>query len=422
MMNRSAAAIFDLEGGAMTGPWPSYLERYIGELKDLGAIQSAKVEEAFRRVPRHRFLEGFFRRSEDGWAKVECDPDRPTPDVLEVIYRNEPLVTRLRRIPSSSGTGEGTPAAREVPSSSTSQPGLVAHMLELLKLEPGMKVLEIGAGTGYNAALMAEVVGPAGSVISVDIDEDVVAHSRRLMEKTGYSQVRLLVRDGFYGAVEHAPYDRIVATVGCPELSPHWVDQMGEEGFMLVPLLFGGVYELTKVWREGRRLRGRLLGATGFVAMQGVLEKAEPSMGSSWADWKNARRFPAFEKLTYSQWMGFNDFVILSDRRARVQLSPYVIGLLDERLGVVGISFSSGEILLDGDMRLVEEIRKLYDEWLVAGKPERSDFELEFVRKSGAVVAPANSKGDRGRTWVIDCDHFHRVFRLRKKRGKSASS
>ena len=400
----------------MADSWSSHLEKYVRQLSESGAIRSVKVEAAFRRVPRHRFLEGFFHHQGDKWVKIECDPDRPTPEVLQVIYSNEPLVTRLRRIPGATGTDGETPAIREVPSSSTSEPGLVAYMLELLDFEPGMKVLEIGAGTGYNAALMAEIVGPAGSVVSVDIQDDVICQARRLIEKMGYSQVTLLARDGFYGAAEYAPYDRIVATVGCPELSPHWADQLADGGIMLVPLLFGGVYELTTVWRDGHRLRGRLDHGTGFIAIQGVLEKSDLlSTMSLSADWANARRFPLFENLTYPQLIGFGDFMILCDRRARASLFPhYVVGLFDERLGAVGVSLSSREILLDGEMRLMEELRELYDQWRVAGRPRRTDFELEFVRKPCGVDISTITREDSEKTWVIDCDHFQRVFRLRK--------
>lgn len=118
---------------------------------------------------------------------VEHDPEDPTPRALEIIYSDHALVTKVL---------EGGPA------SSTSQPTFIAQMLELLELGPGMNVLEIGAGTGYNAALMAEIVGHPGLVVTIDVFEDVVEQARRRLSRNGYERIRVLRRDGFEGAME----------------------------------------------------------------------------------------------------------------------------------------------------------------------------------------------------------------------------
>jgi protein-L-isoaspartate(D-aspartate) O-methyltransferase len=120
-------------------------------------------------------------------------------------------------------------------------------MLELLDLAPGMKVLEIGTGTGYNAALVTEIVGDQGLVVTVDVAEDVVDQTRRLLDRAGYPGIHVLVRDGFDGAPEDAPFDRIVVTVGCSDLSPRWAEQLADGGFMLVPLEHAGAHPLFRV-------------------------------------------------------------------------------------------------------------------------------------------------------------------------------
>lgn len=99
-------------------------------------------------------------------------------------------------------------------------------MLELLDLAPGLNVLEIGAGTGYNAALMAELVGDQHLVVTLDVLEDVVEQTRRLLARAGYPEIAVLWRDGVQGAAERAPFDRIVATVGRSDLSPRWAEQL----------------------------------------------------------------------------------------------------------------------------------------------------------------------------------------------------
>src|SRR5690606_28134946 len=106
------------------------------------------------------------------------------------------------------------------PLSSVSMPTVVAIMLGQLDPQPGDNVLEIGAGAGYNAALLAELVGPTGAVTTVDIDPDVTAHARSALTATGYDHVRVITADGALGAPEHAPFDKIIVTVGPWDLPP----------------------------------------------------------------------------------------------------------------------------------------------------------------------------------------------------------
>ena len=116
----------------------------------------------------------------------------------------------------------------------------MARMLELLALSPQLKVLEIGTGTGYNAALISEIVGEQNLVVSVDIQEDVITQTQRLLSDAGYPNINLVLRNGFYGVQEQAPYDRIIATVGCFDISPYWVNQLSTSGLMILPLHHGG--------------------------------------------------------------------------------------------------------------------------------------------------------------------------------------
>ncbi|MGH3885395.1 MAG: methyltransferase domain-containing protein [Pseudonocardiaceae bacterium] len=103
---------------------------------------------------------------------------------------------------------------------------------------PGHRVLEIGAGTGYNAALLAHLVGPAGKVTTVDIDSKVVRGARECLAAAGYRGVSVVCGDGEFGYSDHAPYDRIVVTAGAWDLPPAWVDQLAAGGRLVVPLRF----------------------------------------------------------------------------------------------------------------------------------------------------------------------------------------
>jgi protein-L-isoaspartate(D-aspartate) O-methyltransferase len=145
----------------------------------MGWIQTPRIEAAFRTVLRHQFVPG-------------------TP--LEEVYSNRLVLTKQDQ------DGQWI--------SSSSQPAIMAIMLEQLGLEPGHRLLEIGAGTGYNAALMAHIVGKAGQVVTVDIDEDLVEAAREHLTMAGFEQVQVVCADGGYGYVEAAPFDRIILTVG----------------------------------------------------------------------------------------------------------------------------------------------------------------------------------------------------------------
>ena len=122
--------------------------------------------------------------------------------------------------------------------SSASQPGVVAEILEQLQVLPGHNVLEIGAGTGYNAALLAELVGETGQVVSLDIDEDIVEGAKENLQRLGISNVRVERADGYHGFAPLAPYDRIVLSTSSPDVFPAWTSQLRANGRLGLAMLF----------------------------------------------------------------------------------------------------------------------------------------------------------------------------------------
>ncbi|CAI8030735.1 Protein-L-isoaspartate O-methyltransferase 1, partial [Geodia barretti] len=165
---------------------------------------SQDVREAFGKVPRHLFV-----------PKVD----------IATAYTDQPVFIRWHA---------GTPI------SSSTQPTMMAIMAEQLHLEPGCRVLEIGSGTGYNAAILAHIVGDSGGVITVDIDQDIVDEASGNLSKAGDGDVEVVRGDGFEGFSAGQPYDRIMVTVGARDVSPHWVEQLKNGGIMVVPLWFKG--------------------------------------------------------------------------------------------------------------------------------------------------------------------------------------
>lgn len=228
---------------------------YAAELRRDGAIRSDPVERAFATVPRHRFLsEGGFYRS--GQHHTLGDP--PAEELLDLIYANTSLFTHSGR--------DGDPT------SSSSSPALMATMLEALDLQPGMRVLEIGGGTGYNAALITAITG--AEVTTVEAGQRAATHAAAALAELGLNRVRLEHADGYAGDPAGQRYDRIMATCGIAGIPPGWLDQLTDTGRILAPIAHAGIHPLVALTRDRGRLVGSVVQSTDFMPAAGDLRPA----------------------------------------------------------------------------------------------------------------------------------------------------
>ena len=214
-------------------------ERLVDRLCAAGVVRDDRVVQALRSVPRHLFL-----------------PVEP-----EHAYRDEAVPTKW------------APDGRPV--SSCSQPAVTAMMLEQLDVRGGQRVLEIGAGTGYNAALLAHLVGKTGQVVTIDIDEDLVEQARRNLAVANVGGVSVVCADGAAGWSDGAPYDRIMLTVGAWDVAPAWVDQLTAEGRLLLPLSLRGVQRSVALERTGEHLTSVSVAPCGFMPLRGRMAGPE---------------------------------------------------------------------------------------------------------------------------------------------------
>ena len=215
----------------------------VDRLRGYRLAGSPSVESAMRAVPRHVFVPGV---------------------PLEQAYASGVIVTHRD--------------ADGVAVSSASAPGAVAGMLDQLDVRPGHQVLEVGAGTGYNAALLAHLAGPAGAVTTIDIDEDVAAGALSGLVAAGYPDVSVICGDGALGYPGHAPYDRIIITAGAWDLPPAWSKQLAPGGRLVVPLRMRGLTRSIAFERQDGCWRSRSIEELGFVPMRGVGAMAERNL------------------------------------------------------------------------------------------------------------------------------------------------
>lgn len=212
------------------------LENLVRRLRNNGYIKTDEMERAFRTVPREEFVHSDSRKH---------------------AYRDTPLPI---------GLGQ-----------TISAPHMCVIMCESLALEPGLKVLEIGAGSGYHAALCAEIVAPHGAsnpghVYTIEIVDGLIEFAQGNLERTGYNdRVTLIHSDGGFGLPDHGPFDRILVAAAAPSIPQSLIDQLAPGGVMLIPVGSKGFFqELMMVEKdEEGGVTQRRWGGVAFVPLTG---------------------------------------------------------------------------------------------------------------------------------------------------------
>ena len=186
------------------------------------------VLEAMRTVPRHLFV---------------------PPDYLDMAYNDHPVPI---------GYGQ-----------TISQPYIVAWMTELLELQPGEKVLEIGTGSGYQAAVLAELEGV--EVYTIEIVPELAEIAANRLDELGYSEVRVMHGDGYYGWPEYAPFDAIIVTAAASHVPPPLIEQLKPGGRMVIPVGAQFMTQLLLLLEKGEdgEIVTRQIGAVRFVPLTG---------------------------------------------------------------------------------------------------------------------------------------------------------
>jgi protein-L-isoaspartate(D-aspartate) O-methyltransferase len=231
-------------------------QRLVDQLAANGLLEDPRLRAAFQAVPREHFLPGV---------------------AVERVYHDDAVTCH-------SGPDD-------TPLSSSSQPTIMATMLGQLDPQPGDHVLEVGGGSGYNAALLAQLVAPGGQVTSIEIDPGLAAAARANLARASVDGVTVHTGDGWLGALDQAPFDRIEATVGVRDLAPAWTRQLTPAGVLVAPLaLHAGVHVSVGFAPYGGHLRSRSVEGCGFLPLRGphaganTFAKVQPGLWASLED------------------------------------------------------------------------------------------------------------------------------------------
>lgn len=213
-------------GEAEHPSWVSAREEMVALLRGYYEIRNERVLSAMGRVRRHRFIPGAYLRPTEAYGDYPC-----------------PI-----------GHGQ-----------TISQPYIVAYMTECLCIAPGSRVLEIGAGSGYQAAVFAE----CGAVVyTVEVIPELARHAEAALRAEGYAdRVHVRTGDGYSGWAEHAPYDAILAACAPDDVPPVLVEQLGDGGRMILPVDTSGFQRLVVLEKRGGRVRTREDIPVRFVPM-----------------------------------------------------------------------------------------------------------------------------------------------------------
>ncbi|QWF85802.1 methyltransferase domain-containing protein [Amycolatopsis sp. CA-230715] len=234
--------------------WQARASALAAELAASGDLHDPAWAAAIAAVPRHLLVPTAYQQQSDGsWTEV---------DTAEIAYTATTLVTDLEH-------------NRAV--SSSTKPDLMVRMLEALDISDGHRVLEIGTGTGYNAALLAHRLG-SPNVFSIDMDPHLIELSRQRLATAGF-QPSVAARDGIHGWSEHALYDRIIATCSVPRIPASWVRQLVLGGKLIADVKFNtGAGNLAVLQRFDDRLEGHFTDRwAAFMEMRHHDDAAEPA-------------------------------------------------------------------------------------------------------------------------------------------------
>lgn len=356
-----------------------YVAAMVDELATAGAIRTPAWAEAFSAVPRHVFVPRWYKQETNDKGITVWRMEHALHEGLACAYRDTTLVTALdpdtaEQVDEHAWTG--------IPTSSSTLPSLMAGMLEDLAVEDGNRVLEIGTGTGYNAALLCARLGEK-FVYSVDVDANLVDVAQHRLSSIGY-EPQLAPADGRKGYPTGDQFDRVIATCSVPSIPAPWIEQTRPGGAIVADVALGIEGGLVRLAVDAeQRAQGQFTTTSGrFMAARG-----------------DAQTYPRRERAPYAAEAGTRPTeVTAADIRGyypfRLLLAFHLPGAelvyhSDEASGTMSVQLQHsdgswarvplagehiGTVTYGGASEIWEQVEAAWKWWNDAGRPEQDRF------------------------------------------------
>ncbi|MGH3869744.1 MAG: methyltransferase domain-containing protein [Pseudonocardiaceae bacterium] len=370
-------------------------QRMLDQLTSSGELTPA-WSEAFAAVPRHQFIPGMI------WITLGAElvplhrADNPQ-EWMQRVYGPAAVITQV-----DDGHPAGPGRRGRYITSSASQPNVVALMLDALDAQPGMRVLEIGTGTGYNAALLAHRLGSA-NVTSVEIDPHLAEHAHRALTSSGYP-LAVITADGTRGYPPHAPYDRIMSTAAVQQVPYSWIAQTRPGGKILTP--WGTHYHngalASFIVHDDGTATGRVVGNVAFMFLRD--QRIYASVDDEECDETTARKshtsvapYSMVGDYDASLAIGMTvpdcSVIIVSDPTAELTGTLWFVDPDTNSWATMHYQPDSDtySIRQSGPRNLWDEVETAYHWWLQAGSPGPQRWRITITPEGQQVTLAATS-------------------------------
>jgi protein-L-isoaspartate(D-aspartate) O-methyltransferase len=385
-------------------------QRYAAES---GTRLSDAIVQAFLATPRHYFVQRYRQWPNKEWQEVTAEN---LAQHLPALYSNDALMLW--------GDDHDTTL------SSISQPSLVLGMLQMLKLAPGQRVFELGAGSGWNAALMGRLVGPTGQVYSLEIIPEMAQRASAAVTALGLANVTIIAADGGDGYAAGAPYDRAIFTAGSYDLPHHFYTQLKDGALLLFILKAeGGGDTLLLLQKNGDHFESRHTFPVGFVPMTGkyALDNLNAIPLNTLPGWETLRRHEVAR--TPFWWggrgrdllwrtQGVRSFLAITEPNFRIftteanaastdestTQSSEFFGLWDEATHSLVLAHDE-QLVAYGDLRMQEQLVRALHRWVEIGMPAAANFSLQLYPIAMPRIAAEHE-------WIVKRRESQFVWRL----------
>ena len=370
---------------------------------------SDATADAFLNTPRHLFVPRYRERASKEWVEVTLENLNQH---LSKLYEDHPLTL----------WGEDDD---NIPST-ISQPSFVLRMLDLLRIQPGQNVLELGTGSGWNAALLARLVGPSGTVFSVEIIPELARRAASTLEGLRINNVRVIAGDGGEGYLPGAPYDRIAFAAGTYDLPRPFYEQIKPGGLLLAVIKNpGGGDNLFMLEKRNEHFESTYSAPCGFVQLSGrySLGILDPIAIETMPEWHGLQDKEIARRHFWwggkgSEWFGWQtagirSFLGVTDpafkpfktaKRHAGASEQHYFGLWDRECMSLVVA-KDDELISYGSMTATERLIAAVHRWVDLGMPSASSFSLRAYPSDRPV---ATSEGE----WVVKRQESQFVWSL----------